>query len=94
MARSTAVTVLPLHREPVDDVITFDNVAAGMWTTDQVAAFFGTSRSATFEAVTRGDFDDVIIRVGRRVIWPGPALARKLGVPGFGEEVTSRGTHR
>jgi hypothetical protein len=80
MARGTAVTVLPLRQEPVDDVITFDNVAEGMWTTQQVAVFLGVSRSALFESLRREEFSDVVIRVGRRIVWPGPALARRCGL--------------
>jgi hypothetical protein len=94
MARGTAVTVLPLRQDlnvVGDDAITFDNVATGMWTTTQVAAFLGVSRSGLYDSLQRGDFSDVVIRVGTRTVWPGPALARMVGLtersPGSTKEV-------
>lgn len=49
-------------------------------TVEDVARLLGISRSAAYEAATRGDFP--VRRVGRRLLVPVPALEHWLGIDG------------
>jgi excisionase family DNA binding protein len=48
-------------------------------TVEEAAAVLGIGRSAAYEAVRRGDLPSR--RLGRRIVFPVPALLTWLGVP-------------
>jgi hypothetical protein len=59
----------------------------GVWLVSELAEFMRCSEQALRDSIRTGAWDEAVVRVGRLVRFSGPALARKFGVPGFGEEV-------
>jgi hypothetical protein len=46
---------------------------------DDVAAYLNVSRSALYDSIRAGAWDDCIVRVGRSIRFPGPALQKRFG---------------
>ena len=71
---------------PSAGLITMDNLATQMWETPDVAEFLGVSKSALYDSVKSGEWEGCAFRVGKRITWSGPGLARRIGlIPEGGE---------